>query len=277
MQINLFGDHVKSPSNISFPKVCETPVSWGEMNLKRADKFKAIVNPNTGKVFSIVSKDYKLIRHDDAIQQIENAINEFPELGQYNVKTEFYNEGGRMRRNYCFHEIFTDIAPKDNVNPELQLFNSYDTTWPFFVLLGALRIVCTNGLVVGNKFLDLRKRHVYDFDQIDLKKQVSTALKRFKLQTKQWRKWADHRLTEKTYNNLMKTMKFGKKAMKDIREQTAQEAEGINDNNFPIMSLWIFFNVLTWYITHRTVSLNHRVEMERRLRSAMVHFRVLKT
>lgn len=275
MQTNLFGDHVKNPTNISFPEVGETPVLWGRLNLKRADDYKAIVNPNTGKVFSIVSKHYKLIRHEDAIQQIEDTTNDFPELGQYKVITEFYNEGARMRRNYCFHELFTEIAPNDNVNPELHLFNSYDTTWPFFVLLGAFRIVCTNGLVVGKKYLHLRKRHVYDFDQIDLKEQISTALKRFKLQTKQWKKWADHRLTEKTYFNLMKTMKFGKKAMKDIRERTAQEAEGFNDNNFPIMSLWIFFNVITWYISHHAVSLNHRVEMERRLRSAMVHFRVL--
>jgi hypothetical protein len=36
------------------------PVSWGEMNLQRADKYKAIVNPEIGKVYSIVSKDYSL-------------------------------------------------------------------------------------------------------------------------------------------------------------------------------------------------------------------------
>ena len=38
----------------SFPEVTEAPVSWGRKDLKRADEFKAIVNPNTGKVFSIV-------------------------------------------------------------------------------------------------------------------------------------------------------------------------------------------------------------------------------
>ena len=33
--------------------------------------------------------------------------------------------------------------------------------------------------------LHLRKRHVYDFEQLDLKKEVSTALQRFNLQTNQ--------------------------------------------------------------------------------------------
>ncbi len=258
----------------SFPEVSEVPVSWGEINLQRADKYKAIVNSEIGKVFSIVSQDYKLIRHEDAIQQIEDVINEFPELGKYNVKTEFYKEGARMRRNYCFKEIFVEIATRDTVNPELQLFNSYDTSWALFVLLGAFRLICTNGLVVGKKFLHLRKRHIYDLDQIDLKKQVSTALNRFNLQTEQWKKWAKLQLTETTYRKVMETMKFGKMATEEIKNRTTQEAERFTDSGFPIMSLWIFFNVLTWYITHRAVSLNHRVEMERKLRSAMKYFRL---
>jgi hypothetical protein len=109
---------------IPFPEVCETPVSWGELNLQRADKYKAIVNPETGKVFSIVSKDYKLIRHENAVQHIEGTLNEYPEFYNYKVKTEFYNESARMRRSYCFYEILVKIGPGDTVNPELQLFNS---------------------------------------------------------------------------------------------------------------------------------------------------------
>jgi len=131
-------------------------------------------------------------------------------------------------------------------------------------------------LVVGDKYLYLRKRHVYDFEQMNIKEQVSTALNRFNLQTNQWKKWIDIKLTEKTCAKVMKTMKFGKEAMEEIEERTAREVEGYTDNRFPIMNLWIFYNILTWYITHRAVSLNHRVEMERRLRSAMRHFKRAK-
>jgi len=274
MQKKLFEDEEKSNlAVISFPEVSEVPVSWGEINLQRASNYKAIVNPETGKVYSIVSQDYKLIRHEDAVQRIESTIDENLELGKYKTDTEFYNDGARMRMIYRFYKKSVEIKKGDNVNPELHLFNSYDTTWPFIVLIGAFRIVCTNGLVVGEKFLHFRKRHVYDFDQMDIKEQVSTALKRFNLQTKQWKRWAELRLTEKTYTKVMNAMKFGKKAMENIEERTAQEAEGFADNGFPIMNLWIFYNVLTWYITHRAVSLNHRVELERRLRSAMKYWR----
>jgi len=196
----------------SFPEVSEVPVSWGEINLQRADQYKAIVNPETGKVYSIVSKDYKLVRHEDAVQRIESTIDENLELGKYKCATEFYNDGARMRMTYSFYEKSVEIKKGDTVNPELHLFNSYDTTWPFIVLIGAFRFVCTNGLVVGEKYLHLRKRHIYHFDEMDLNKQVSTALKRFKLQANQWEKWTGRQLTAKTYENVMKTMKLGKKS-----------------------------------------------------------------
>jgi len=127
--------------------------------------------------------------------------------------------------------------------------------------------------VVGEKYLHFRKRHIYHLDKMDLKKQVSTALKKFNLQTNQWKKWTELRLTEKTYTKAMKAMKFGRKAIDEVKDRTTQEAEGFTDNEFPIMSLWIFYNILTWYITHHAVSLNHHVELERRLRTAIRHFR----
>jgi len=260
-------------SPISFPEVSEAPVSWGEINLHQADKFKAIVNPEIGKVYSIVSKDYKLIRHEDAVHRIQSTIDENLELGKYKTDTEFYNDGARMRMIYSFYEISVEIKKGDTVNPELHLFNSYDTIWPFIVLIGAFRFVCANGLVVGEKYLHIRKRHVYHFDEMDLNKQVSTALKRFKLQTNQWKKWTDRHLTEKVYENVIKAMKFGKKAIEIIEERTAQETKDYTDDGFPIMNLWIFYNVLTWYITHQAVSLNHRVEMERRLRLAIRYWK----
>ena len=248
------------------------PVSWGELNLC-ANNYKAIVNTEIGKVYSIVSKDYKLIRHEDAARRIESAIDENCKLGKYITSTKFYNHGGRMCRTYRFYKKSVEIKKGDTVNPQLHLFNSYDITWPFILLIGAFRFVCANGLVVGDKYLYLRKRHVYHFDQMDIEEQVATALKRFNLQTNQWKKWTEIKLNEKIYANVMKTMRFGKKAMEEIENRTAQEAKGFTDNGFPVMNIWVLYNILTWYITHRAVSLNHRVEMERRLRSAIRHFK----
>ena len=69
---------------ISFPEVVEQPVTWGYgRNLHQADRYKAVVDPNAGKLFSIVSEDYRLIRHEEAIKRIEEAIHEVRDLGGY--------------------------------------------------------------------------------------------------------------------------------------------------------------------------------------------------
>ena len=259
---------------ITFPQIEEQPVSWGYYrDLHTADRYKAIVDRDTGKLFSVVSKDYKLIRHEQAVEQVEDAIHKSPELGEHQVETEFYNDGGRMQRKYVFPEVTVQIENNDSVNPELQLYNSYDTTWPFIVLLGAFRLICTNGLVIGKEYLHFRKRHVFDFNKIELEQQVSTAIKRFRLQGEEWKKWRSRYVNQDSYAKVMTSMKFGKKATEEIETKIFQEAEEFeNETDFPIMNMWVFFNILTWFITHKAVSLNHRVELEGRLRRAISYF-----
>lgn len=141
---------------ISFPEIIEQPVMWGYSNEPhKANRHKAIVDAITGKLFSIVSNDYRLIRHEEAIGLIEGTLNEIPDLHAHDTSTRFYNDGGRMWRTYRFPELYVEIKSGDRVNPELHLYNSYDLTWPFILTLGAWRMICTNGLVVGEKYLQV--------------------------------------------------------------------------------------------------------------------------
>ncbi|MFC1863785.1 DUF932 domain-containing protein [Thermodesulfobacteriota bacterium] len=257
-------------SEISFPKVVEQPVLWGyHEDSQEADKYKAIVDDNTKKLYSVVSKDYRLIRHEDAIEEIEKAILTCPDLGEHEVKTEFYNDGGRMQRVYTFVEVAVQIQDNDLVNPELHLYNSYDVTWPFTVLLGAYRLVCSNGLTIGKTFMQLKKRHTFELEMANCKEQVSTTLDQFNSQTEQWKRWAGRKLTPNISDNVIIKMEFGEKARDEIELRIIQESKDCDDEGFPMISIWAFYNVLTWYITHRHVSLNHRVEMEKRLRGAL--------
>lgn len=258
----------------AFPIVIEVPVSWGQGDsLRKASRYKALVNQATRKVFSIVSQDYKLVRHEEAINEIEKAMGETPDLGNFEVTTDFYNDGGRMLREYTFQDHQIPIQPGDLVRPKLQLSNSYDLTWPFTVTLGAYRLVCTNGLVVNQSLFQVKKRHVFYLENLKLKENVSTALKRFSQQAKEWKKWAEVPLSEKNYDRVMGCLDLGKKATEEVNGKIHQEAVGSYREGFPLVTLWMFFNILTWYITHRAVSLNHRVNMENRLRLAMAWLR----
>ncbi len=170
--------------------------------------------------------------------------------------------------SFSFVDQKAAIAADDIVNPELHLFNSYDVTWPFTVLLGAFRSVCGNGLVVGKKFLHFKRRHVYELESMGLEEEVETALNRFGNQAEQWRHWAGTRLTEEAFTDIIEAMKFGKKATNLINGHIGNN----EPDKAPDFNLWEFYNVITWYITHHAASLNHRVAMESRLRAAMMGF-----
>jgi len=176
-----------------------------------------------------------------------------------------------MRRTYRFTEIGVEIRKGDVINPELHVFNSYDTSWPFIILLAAFRVICANGLVVCEEYLHLRKRHIYELGQVNVANEIGTALERFGRQARQWEGWTERHLTPRSYSKVLGRMRFGAKATREIENRVLKEAEGFDPDGFPILTVWGFYNVLTWHITHDSVSLNHRVEMESRLRAAYSH------
>jgi len=255
-----------------FPNVGEMPVSWGrDKDTRLAGNHKAIVDLDTGKLFSIVSKDYRIIRHEEAIEEVEQELSRTKGLGDYEAVTDFYNDGGRMRRTYRFKEVALQVKKGDFINPELHLFNSYDKTWPFIIHLGALRVVCSNGLVMGENLLHLRRRHIYELGRMNVAEEVGTLFTRFNQQAERWKGWTEKRLAPRTYTKVLEVMRLGVKATQTIEDKASEEASGLDPDGFPIISVWEFYNLLTWHITHNAVSLNHRVEMESRLRAASIN------
>ena len=84
MQVSLWYPSVEP----SFPQVAEQPVRWGkDGQLPRTKDHKAIVDLNTGKVFSIVSNDYRLIKHEQAIENVERFVHGYNLMSGYVVDT----------------------------------------------------------------------------------------------------------------------------------------------------------------------------------------------
>jgi hypothetical protein len=266
MQVSLWYPMVEP----SFPQVAEQPVRWGmDGRLQKAKDHKAIVDLSTGKIFSIVSNDYRLIRHEEAIDKVERFIHGHNLMSGYVVDTEFYNDSGRMRRTYRFPSISVKIGKDDDVCLTLHLFNSYDLTWPFIVLVGAFRSVCANGLVVGKKFYQFRKRHIFHLEDVGLERDLGRSIKQFDLQAREWGEWAKSAMTMKVYDKVMGSMQFGARALEEIEDQL-WGGEPPAEKGAKLITLWAFYNVLTWHITHRISSLNRRFEMENRLRAEMI-------
>jgi len=156
---NLFDD-------MPFDEVHSTPLY--NSNGVRAENHKAIENTHTGKIISVVGKNYKLVPNSTIIPQFERAIIN-SNLNTDGIKRDITQSHGNARTvvKYTFPEHTISIKDNDDLQLQIAVLNSYDGSWTFRSMVGAFRMLCLNGMVIGNSFATYKKRHSKSLD-IDL-------------------------------------------------------------------------------------------------------------
>jgi len=246
---------------------------------------QAIWNPETKEIFAISSKKYKLIKHEDVLENIEEVLDRENSMGPYSRIISLDKKGGRMRATYRFSEAEVEIkdaarSTTDLVNPTIEVFNSYDLTWRHTVLLGAFRLICSNGLVVGETFMKFRKRHMQDLYLEDVKEALTVGVHQLEQQAISWEGWSEEKMELSVVDKTIEDLKLNKKETALLLEEpevgtnlTIDEWKILLDfgesykERVELFTKWTFFNILTQFITHK-VSLLRRNELETRIRRA---------
>ena len=132
--------------------------------LNQISGYKAIVTPREGKgpaVISVVKDSYKLVPNK---QLIEPFLKQVASLGvRWKIDpSHSFCQINRMRLQITF----PDILLKDNQSDiplSVYLHNSYDQSEGVRLFWGAIRSICTNGIVFGNLMGSLYARHTKGF------------------------------------------------------------------------------------------------------------------
>ena len=250
-----------------FPTVREDVVSWGRRSRVHCPDYKAVVNPKTGDTFSIVSNNYKLVKHEEALETVIDAVDSHQEFGKYEVDTQLLNNGAKMKTKIRFPEVEYDIGGGDLINPTIEVKNSYDAGWQYEIRFGAFRLVCSNGLVIGKQFVHYLKRHTQSLDQEKVKQVLIAGMEEFSEQTELWKTWVDQVTTATEYEQVMTEMDFSKKDSEAIHEEVEANSNIIQDNlKRKTLSKWVLYNILTAYVTHQVQSEIRRTNLESKLR-----------
>jgi len=233
-------------------------------NLKSCPRYKAIVNPDTDNVYSILSKDYIILQHDDAISKVQEDITKNPEFGTPIQEGPFlYKGGARMETRFVFPEVHIPIKNGDLVNPQIQVLNGYDGGQGFHVIFGAYRVVCSNGLTIGEKVLQVHQRHTRKVSNFLMNNLLSDSMHQFSMQTEIWKTWVNKTIDTKKMEEKIKLLKLSAKREEEIKKEV-EVSDGEIINGQKVLNLWLFFNILCQYATHR-VSPAIRLEMSRRI------------
>lgn len=138
-------------NNMLFP-VKEVPAILQDTHLSTEHKF--IVREDTEQVLSCMSNEYKLVTNQEVFEKSSEVIKEFE--GTL-TETKIFGNGARARWRYRFPQTLK--VGEDDMHPEIIMGNSYDGTSQVYMMMGAYRLVCSNGMIIGVTFGKFNNRH----------------------------------------------------------------------------------------------------------------------
>lgn len=232
----------------------------------------AIINAETDKVVSVMSKKYQIIQNRTLVQDFED------QLKNDNVKFVRTGAGCNVTgsnfwANYHFPEIKTNVGEyetnfgkvNDDITLTLDLWNSYNGSQGVGFLVGGLRKVCMNGL--------WRKEVLYRFNEIHMgdKEFIETLYLQFDSakqvfltnMAKSWEELVNTDFNREAAANIAKAMLLGKYYQK-IFDHLLKQAEVEKKLN----TMWDFYNIVTWMTTHVMENRNRQLARQTAIQTA---------
>lgn len=254
---------------MDFPKAKERPLFLGQLNKMntRIGSHKAIVNPDNNHVYSVLTNKYEITQHEEIMEIVNNAIANNTDYGDPVEKVQLYENGAKMRASLIFEDVEVTIDKGDKIHPQIEIFNSYDGGWARKIMFGAFRVVCSNGLVIGEKAFEFKQKHIQIFDEIAVGKAINASMEKFSEQHKVWEQWVDRVTTPEEYEKVITDLNLSKKDQDAIAQEVEISSNiTMDDLRTKTLSKWMFFNILCQYFTHSVKSHLRRAQIENAMR-----------
>lgn len=220
---------------------------------QKIPNINAIIRKDTGQVLSTVSNRYQLFTHNEVVESFESALdisgNEFKNR---RVDTFLPSNGAKMFRKYTFPDIRINIGKDyvtkkdDEVELTLELRNSYDGSLRIGFTYGAYRLVCSNGLVIGQLFSSLTKKHYQSLQLNDIVNEFQNCPDILKRQASLWESWKEIPMTFNEASGIFENIYAPKKTKDRILERFEIEEP----------TKYGLYQAVTWDITHNTKARN---------------------
>lgn len=230
------------------PTVAQSPHEW--QVVRRAD---------TNEVLAVHKNQYKLVSNQELFSQFDDTLAESPiDLTGMLVSDSLSAHGGRCMRMYRFPAYTISIGANDPVELVLKVYNSYDGSSCFRIDLGAYRVVCSNGLVVGQLLNQTRIRHTAGLDIQVVAQTLLQVLPLYTRSTAQWAEWKNTPCPEGVPELVLNSVPgFSDRTKDHIMEHyntsISRQREALSDFPNSGATLWTLYNALTTWSTHTNI------------------------
>lgn len=201
----------------------------------------AVVRTDTMQSLGIVSDKYAFMEHQVVVNGFRKALK--GQEVQENISLQ--RNGAQLFMKYTFPRVQAEVKKGDIVGMQLFARNSYDGSSKLQLSLGAVRLVCDNGMVMNKNFIEFSQKHIGSDSTLEVEEvssKINTLVSKFSevmpVMTQMSRQKIE--ADEDTFDP--KKLKLPAYLCKIA----AEEYERAGDS-----TLWGFYNGLTYAITHK--------------------------
>jgi len=238
--------------------------------------FMGVYNISEKEVVSVVSDTYKLLPNKQIIDPVLNFL-EKENVKYYFDRFSWVSER-RMRLHFTFPDFKIKDDTKEGIISSVFLHNSYDMIESFRMEVGAMRQVCSNGMVIGKLLKRIKVVHraeniqeisVAHINSIingfwDNNVAIEAYIKQMVAEkvTMKFLAKLSTKVEGKIFSHLMKSV-----GLVDADTKNRDVVRNIKDfdpNQIIGQNQWQVYNILTQYVSHITLQ-RYRLDYLRRI------------
>jgi len=228
--------------NYNFP-VDLQPIYFGKH--QKIDNRMAVIRTDTNTPLGIVSDNYGMVKHSTVIDSFRAAGKKY----ETKEKITLTNNGANLFYRMDFPKIEGEVRKNDLLRLQITVKNSYNGSNSLRIIFGALRLVCLNGMVIGQKFMAFAYRHIGEVGGMA----DADTIGKYEDAYKKYIKLFSETLPEIQAMSRAKIAKdgglFDKKKI-HIPGYLLEEAEA-SYKSTEDYTVWGYYNSLTYAITHK--------------------------
>ena len=229
----------KKLNNFLFP-VSERAVFVDDDKTYRPTKsYKAIVREDNGKLVSIMKDSYQLVPNREVIMPLLEQLHSLDTNWIIDPSHSFADDN-RMRLQVTFNDLKMNDGRSD-IALSLFLHNSYDGSEGVRMFWGAIRGICSNGMVFGNVLSKYYRKHTSGLEIKNLKDQLESTYQKIPVLQHRIEILQNTTVTKKIRRDVEDHL--GTHVLKYVNSQEKQNKRAAN--------LWVLYNLITYYISHQ--------------------------
>lgn len=260
---------------MKFPVVTEMPVNAILREpFRNAESFKAIIEPVEKRLFSVVSSDYELVRHEELVATVREILRAEIGMGNLEEELKLTHDGARLYATWWFKDTI-EVLEGDDIRFGIRVTNSYDASMGIFIELSGLRLICSNGMTMPGWIPKAKRKHLGVKTLDDVEARLQQVLDNLEVVEKKLR---DNAMIEVPLESALaiigdsglpkKYQEAAKRQLLIVPLDHFTEAQQAGTGRVArFIKLWDVYNALTWAITHINPGKDEktRIEMERKV------------